>query len=224
MKTNLLAYDTYEDFRKNPKKLESLIKMYPKSERPLVEKAAELMLGMRFSHAEFDAHRTMKMANALNELQTRFSKTHQKEDPALFIDVGLTGKQGSDPFPYIASYGQVSLALPQFVVLSKDAGRVNFTFPHGLPVGTYGIWVYWYPVSGQQECKIRCVSWANPCSSIKPLQPVDKNTVPDTGGLLPNGIDMIWDVVAPNEHASLCIKNNSGEYLACLGTCLLGVY
>ena len=233
MKSKPFVYDPYEGFRKNPRKLASFIKMYPKPERPLAEKAAKVMLSMSFGKAELAAQRAIKKAESLKELQKRFSRTGQKEDPYILIDVGPTGMEGSDPFPYVVSYGGVLLSLPQLAILEKlasltkgpaPAGFINFTFPYGLPVGQYMVWVYWYPISGQQECKICCYSYSQPELAIKPSQGVNKSTAPDSYEYFTSGIDMFWEVVAPNQSASLCIKNANNECLACLGATLLGSY
>jgi hypothetical protein len=223
MKTHFKVYDPYGDFRKNPEKVKSLVKLYPRSQRPLAEKAAELVLKMKLSRAEFLAQKTMKIARIMDQLQSKFSKTQKKEDPAVVIDVGLTGSEGFDPFHYVASYGGITLALSNVLILDKDVAWINFTFPNGLPPGYYGIWLSWLPFSGQKECKIKCGAGANPVSAVNPNTTIVKSTVPASSSLL-SGIDMAWEIVSTNERVIFCIANASGEYLACLGVTMIGIF
>ncbi len=226
MKTRIFERDWLQDYWDNPKKREPIIKLFPARERPMIRKVADLILGVSYNEAEFAAHKAIMMAKLMGDLEKRFRETGHKEeleDPIILIEAGPMGAHGSDPFPYLICYQNLFLALPKYAGLSKDGGKVSFIFPRGLPVGSYLIWLYWHPVSGMKEFKVKCSAIADPNSAVKPYE---GTTVvqPDHYDYTLSAIEMNWDIVAANKVVIFCLENISGESLMNHGVCLFGAF
>jgi len=213
--------DPLQDFRDKPKKLKAFIDSLPKSERALAERCVKLQLEIKSNLEELKAQRIIRKANAIEQLK---AQSKQKSDPFFlleFVSSPITGII-EDMYSYLGTYHHPSLILPEFLIF-PNGGGVLFMF-NGLPVGTYLFYVDWYMVTGQKKCKIECRSHSTPLTAVSPQGTIVKYTEEPTPGQLFSGMDMVWNVIAPNDGLHFCITNVSDEYIASVGVFLLGLY
>ncbi len=139
--------DYLEGFRRDPKKLEALLALYPDDLRPRAKKLAEFFLKEELVPAEILAQQTLKIAQIHQELLAKFSKSKKDSDPTYIFDIN-GGASGIKPFPYhFVLENCTAIYTPPASSGGSDFlgygfgkwSRILLTFTQGLPVGEYSL-------------------------------------------------------------------------------------
>ncbi len=228
-------YESLKSLRRDPKEARAFADLFPKAERPVANRITDLLLKVEFRRSQLEAERIQHLARLIEHLKNKHAEKTKQEDDAVVLQIGTSSIDGDDPSlgPYTASYVGVALALPELVVLSPATsghcgGGIILTFAKAsegnrrLPKGTYCFWVDLHPVSEAKKPKIAC--YAGSTSEVIPKDSVEKEIVIGDPSQLLSGMDMSWELTADADRTIFQIKNNSYDYLACLGVSMIAIF
>jgi hypothetical protein len=217
--------DPIQDFKENPEKLKAFLGSLRESERPLFESAAKLLSELEPNLGEVKAQSITRKARAIEEIKAKFSgKFEQKSDPFFLLELEAIVTRGviDGRITYIGGHLYPALILPEVTILA-DQGAVWFSFNPGLPKGIYSFYTDWYMVTGQKKCRIRCTTIPSPTTTVTPQGSIEKYTEEPSAQMF-SGAEMTWEVESGGDYITFCIRNITGDYVACLGAYFLGIY